>query len=365
MPRLKKLKLFSNFSGHFSVPSLKHKTILNFATMKKFGITILLAAIIMSGYFQEVSAKIQNDEKNDTLINRDKNTGVSIGKDMVGVEKEDSSLNTKVGNRRLSILESLEEPGDSFKKYVHNNNRDQKDYENDHSKRKVYWSGINIGEDNEDNHHRKRNKFHGHWTGIELGYNNFLSSDKSFSMPSDIDYMTLHSGKSSCFNINFTQLSLGLTRHFGFVTGLGLNWNNYRFDGNNNIQKGAGGIIEELDPGLNLEKSKLATLFLTLPFMLELQIPANNNHLHIAAGPIGAVKLGSHTKMVFENGHTIKSYGDFSLNMLRYGATARVGYGNFQLYGTYYVTPLFQTGKGPAGNDLYPFEIGVAFTFND
>jgi hypothetical protein len=51
--------------------------------------------------------------------------------------------------------------------------------------------------------------------------------------------------------------------------------------------------------------------------------------------------------------------------MLRYGATARVGYGNFQLFGTYYATPLFQTSKGPEGNDLYPFEIGVAFVFNN
>ena len=68
-------------------------------------------------------------------------------------------------------------------------------------------------------------------------------------MPDDIDYMTLHSSKSTNFNMNFTQLSLGLTRHIGFVTGLGLNWNNYRFDGNNNIIKGDNGVIEELDPG--------------------------------------------------------------------------------------------------------------------
>jgi hypothetical protein len=333
--------------------------------MKKFGITILLAAIMISGYCKEISAKIQNNEKSDTLINQDDNTRVSVNGDMIASDKDDTTVNTKSGNGRLSILESLEEPGFNYKNSGKNEDWDKKDYENDHTRRKVYWSGINIGDDNENNNHRRRNKFHGHWTGIELGYNNYLSADKSFSMPADIDYMTLHSGKSSCFNINFTQLSMGLTRYIGFVTGLGLNWNNYRFDGNNNIQKGTGGIIEELDPGLNLEKSKLATLYLTLPFMLELQIPVNNNRLHLAAGPIGAVKLGSHTKMVFENGHTVKSYGDFSLNMLRYGGTARVGYGNFQLYGTYYATPLFQTGKGPAGNDLYPFEIGLAFTFNN
>ena len=313
--------------------------------MKKLGIIILITAIIMYGFCLKVSAHCQSDEKQENAGNKNESTKGTIGKDLGTVEENNSALNLKAGNRRLNILESLEGPSFDIKKYS----------------KKEEWDE----EDNEQEHARRRSRFRGHWSGIEFGFNNYLSSDKSFSMPADIDYMTLHSSKSSCFNINFTQLSLGLTRHFGFVTGLGLNWNNYRFDGNNNIQKGPIGIIEELDPGLNLEKSKLATLFLTLPLMLELQIPVENNRLHIAAGPIGALKLGSHTKMVFENGHTEKTYGDFSLNMLRYGATARVGYGNFQLYGTYYATSLFQSRKGPAGNDLYPFEIGVALAFNN
>lgn len=31
-------------------------------------------------------------------------------------------------------------------------------------------------------------------------------------------------------------VSLGFTRHFGLVTALGINFNNYRFDGNNSIR---------------------------------------------------------------------------------------------------------------------------------
>lgn len=313
--------------------------------MKKIGITILLTAIIIGGIWPKVSAESQSGDKQSITVYTDELTNVATQKNQSGSGEFDSTFNLRTGNKGLAILESLEGPSIDIKKYPEKEDWDENDSEHEHS--------------------RRRSGFRGHWTGIELGYNNYLSSGKSFSMPSDIDYMTLQSSKSSNFNINFTQLSLGMTRHFGFVTGLGLNWNNYRFDGNNSIQKGPDGIIEGLDPGLKLEKSKLATLFLTLPVMLEIQIPVENNRLHIAAGPIGALKLGSHTKMVFEDGHTIKSRGDFSLNMLRYGVTARVGYGNFQLFGTYYYTPLFQSGKGPAGNDLYPFEIGVALAFNN
>jgi hypothetical protein len=313
--------------------------------MKKIGIIILLIAITTNGFCLIVSAERQNEEKQVTSNNKTEPSKLIIGNEVVNVEQNDSSLNIKAGNRGLSILESLEGPKFNFKKYSDNDEWDKEDKENEHA--------------------RRRGRFRGHWTGIEFGFNNFVTSANSLVLPSDIDYMTLHSSKSSNFNINFTQLSLGLTRHMGFVTGLGLNWNNYRFDGNNSIVKGDNGVIQELDPGANLDKSKLATLFLTLPFMLELQLPVNSNHLTIGAGPIGAIKLSSHTKMVFEDGRTIKSWGDFSLNMLRYGATARVGYGNFQVYGTYYKTPLFHTGKGPGGVELYPFEIGIALTFND
>jgi hypothetical protein len=317
--------------------------------MKKIGIIILLTAIIMQCFSQELSSESQDGKKQGTAVNTDENTKVSIGKDLLSVEDRDSAFTVRVGNRGLNILESLEGPKFNFEKYSENDEWDQDDKENDRA--------------------RRRNRFKGHWAGAEFGFNNYLTSDKSLVLPDDIEYMTLQSSKSANFNINFSQLSLGLTRHIGFVTGLGLNWNNYKFDGNNNIREGINGIIEmqEIDPGATLEKSKLATVYLNLPFMLEIQIPVDNNHLNIAAGPIGAVKIGSHTKMVFEDGEKVKANGDFSLNMLRYGATARVGYGNFQIYGTYYMTPLFRTGKGPGVNnyDLYPFEIGVAFTFND
>jgi hypothetical protein len=54
--------------------------------------------------------------------------------------------------------------------------------------------------------------------------------------------------------------------------------------------------------------------------------------------------------------------------MLRYGATARIGWENFHIFATYYLTPLFEKDKGPGGPDgvdLFPFEIGIAFTIDD
>jgi hypothetical protein len=333
--------------------------------MKK--LVMILAAIIflVQGFGQNISSA--RDSGAGKTVSADSNAGktvsadssdavrVILGRDLIRIEDNQEAVKIKVGNRGLTILESLEagERRVSFDQY-HKNEKDDRetlyarDYRNDYRDDRVI----------------RRKRFRGHWAGVEAGFNNYLTPDNNFNLPENIDYMSLHSGKSRYFNANVAQTSLGLTRRIGFVTGLGINWNNYRFDGNNNIIKKDNGEIEKYDPELLLKKSKLSTLYLTLPFLLEIQIPATCSQLNIAAGPIGAVKLYSYSKMVFDNGDKVRSEDDFSLNMLRYGATLRIGFGNFQIHGTSYFMPLFQTGKSPGGIDLYPFEVGFAFTID-
>ena len=100
--------------------------------------------------------------------------------------------------------------------------------------------------------------------------------------------------------------------------------------------------------------------------ILEAQIPLSNSKrtINIGAGVIGAAKLGSHTKVTYYTGgkEKEKHKDDFSLNTFRWGATGRIGYEFFQIYGTCYFTSMFENGKGP---ELYPFEVGIAFTFNN
>jgi hypothetical protein len=317
--------------------------------MKKTGIIILLTVILTQGFSQETSAEKKESVRQKAVRDSNEVTRVILGNDRVIVEDNDEAVRVKVGNRGVVILESLEE-GESkiqFEKYNSDDNDSFFEY---------------CEEDDEKDRAERRSRFKGHWASFEAGINNYLTSDNSMVLPEEIDYMTLHSSKSWNFNFNFSQMSLGFTRHFGIVTGLGLNWNNYRFDGNNNIQKGAGGVIEMYDPGEILKKSKFSTVYLNLPFLLEIQIPADYHTLNLAVGPVGAVKLYSNSKMVFDNGDKISSDGDLSLNVFRYGATARFGFQNFHIYGTYYLTPLFKSGKSPGGVDLFPFEIGLAFT---
>ena len=94
--------------------------------------------------------------------------------------------------------------------------------------------------------------------------------------------------------------------------------------------------------------------------MLELNTSKRDSrNFHIAFGVIGGLKLGSSTKQIFTtNNHTYETIrrDDYNLFPFKLDATVRIGYGDFTLFGTYSLTPLFEYGKGP---ELYPFTVGL------
>lgn len=281
---------------------------------------------------------------------------IILGNNLMRIDENDSSLTFRVGNRGLSILESLEGTKVDFEKY-----ESGKTYCQDEPRHE--W------EDNKHEHGSfiRARHFRGHWSGIEAGFNGYNHVSTS-ALPGQIEYMSLETNNSICFNLNLSQLNIGLSRYAGFVTGIGLNWNNYRFEHRNSIIEGADGVITEYQPvsSVPVKRSKFSTLYLNVPVLLEIQIPASlSNSLNIAGGFIGGLKLNAWTKVVFEDKEKSRLNGDYNLNLLRGGFTARVGYRNFMIYGTYYVTPWFRESKGPDGYNLKPFEIGLAFTFND
>ncbi|MDT8400567.1 MAG: outer membrane beta-barrel protein [Bacteroidales bacterium] len=275
------------------------------------------------------------------------NTSVTVGGDWFEVEANDENVKIRLGLRGLEIIETPEGTKVDWKKYEEENY----DYEEDPDEMK----------------RRDRRRYSPHWAAFELGINNYLTSDYSMSLPSELAYMDLNTGKSFNVNINFVQLGLGFSRYVGIATGLGLEFNDYKFEGNNNITKDEEGLIVPYypDSGIEFEKSKLSTIYLTMPLILEAQIPVKSRRtLNIAAGVIGGVKIGSHNKMVYYDGgkQKVKENDDFSLSVLRYGPTLRLGYESFQVYATYYINGMFIRDKGP---DLYPVQVGISFSFND
>jgi hypothetical protein len=263
-----------------------------------------------------------------------------------------------LGKKEIKIIDS--EQGTDIKV------REKDDIQND--------SCIAKKESHTDYHFKKRNKrdggFKGHWDAIEFGTSGFLNKDRETSLTGTDNFMNLNTNptKSSNISLNFCQIDQGIFGNsFGMVTGLRFEFNNYFFDNNNSIIKNKDGYISSkyytnnLDT-FQLDKSKLSTLYFTIPLLFEFQFPTSRSfhkRLWISGGVLGSIKLDSHTKVVYkDNGERkkVKNHDDFNINVLRYGFTGRVGYNDFFAYANYYPVQFFEKNKGP---ELYTYSVGV------
>jgi hypothetical protein len=330
--------------------------------MKKSLIIVLAAALACQAFTLQSREITVIEKKQAAVVDTSDNITIIIGNDLFRFDGNDSLVVIKMGDRGLNIQDSPEGRKVDIEKYDNELRDLEEAVEDRNHDRDKSWD-----QDQEDQErYRGGRNFRGHWAGLEAGFNNYLHAE-SMTLPGQISYMKLNTSSSNCFNLNLSQVNIGFSRYSGLVTGIGLNWNNYRFEDTNSITVGTDGILGELIPdnAVQVKKSKFNTLYLSVPLMFEVQIPAGYNRLNIAAGVIGGVKLNAWTKLVYEDGEKVRAKGEYNLNLLRGGVTARIGYENFMIYGTYYLTPWFQDLKGPDGYNLEPFEIGLAFTFND
>jgi hypothetical protein len=211
-------------------------------------------------------------------------------------------------------------------------------------------------------HHRKNKKFDGHWAGIDFGANLLWDTKYSIYPEGTSTFLETSPEKSFEVNLNLFEYSFGFSSYIGLVTGLGLNFNDYKFKNRYTLAKNEAGIIQPVElPEGDFRLSKLSTTFVTAPLLLEVQIPGQWDHdrMFITAGVIGGIKIHEHTKTKIGD-EKKRDNGDHNIAPLRWGYTARIGFENMGVFATYYNTKLFEKGFGP---ETTPVTIGLTFLF--
>lgn len=211
-------------------------------------------------------------------------------------------------------------------------------------------------------HYHKGEKVRGHWGGFELGFNNYGKSAFSTDLADGYDFLELNTGKSVAVNLNlFDWNAKILSYHLMFVTGLGITWNNWRFQNDRTLIPNAPAVSANFD-SIDYSKNKLTVSYATLPLLLEFNSSEyEKKSFHVGAGIIFGYRIGSHTKQVYEeNGkkRKVKTYDDFNLDTFRYDATLRIGFRGYTAFVSYGLGKLFKSKQGP---ELHPFTIGLAF----
>lgn len=224
---------------------------------------------------------------------------------------------------------------------------------------------VNVQDLNDEGYNYWGEKFEGHWSGIEFGFNGLANTDYSMYPASEDDFLDNDLFRSNVLNLNILQYSKGIqqTRNtIGLVTGVGLSFQSYHLDDHTTISKDEN---QKVHPSVinygSSQKSKLSIAYLEVPLLFEFQVPIRHkaNRLYFSAGLTGAKRLESHTKIKYrKNGkrEKIKSSDDYSINDFKVASSFRIGYRWANLFATYDLVPLFEDNHGPK---VYPFSAGI------
>lgn len=302
--------------------------------MKQLFFLILCIALAINLFAQNDTTSIKVMNKNVVTVTEDnEKVHVKVGNDR-GVEvitdEWGDTTHIRVGRRTFNVIEGT--------------------------------NGTYLKVDKEVRPKNMTGSFNPHWAGLEVGMNMFQQTDYSIYNGNYGEFFDLIPGKSLSWNLNFAEWAFkNEANNFALVTGLGFSFSDYTFDQAITIEKefGNGRIVPvPIDPN-GLKKSKLTVSYLTAPLMLEIKTPLRmgSSRLYLAAGIIGGVNIGSHTKYKYKNDKE-KSKSNYNLNPFKYDITWRIGFGDFCVFANYSMTPLFKDSKGPG---LHPLMVGISF----
>lgn len=196
-------------------------------------------------------------------------------------------------------------------------------------------------------------------TDIQIGLNNWIAGSASSAYISN-SYVLRPLG-SRYFAINFYRNPLlikGKSARLSIRYGLEIAWNNYMFEENIQISKGAN-AIEFLSVPESLKKSKLTIATLQLPVVPQLNFynKGNKKSFHIGLGGFIGYRIDSYTKVKYQNDDKKRDHSNFYLNDLQYGIVTTIGLLKTDLFVKYNLNSVFRTGQGP---DLRSISFGIS-----
>ena len=210
------------------------------------------------------------------------------------------------------------------------------------------------------NKNKKPSNISTNWLVVDLGFTNYDdrtnysgAEAQSFAPGSTKDWFKLKNNKSVDVNIWFFMQRLNVYKHVvNLKYGLGIELNNYRYRDNIKYLTNPTEVIMDT---ISYTKNKLATDYITIPFMINFNFtPNRENGFGIAFGVSAGYLYSSRQKTISGEFGKKKEFDDFDLNPWKISWIAEVQLGPVKLYGSLATQSIFNKGL-----DQVPYTFGI------
>ncbi len=181
---------------------------------------------------------------------------------------------------------------------------------------------------------------------LDFGFLNYIDNTPA-NAAYDANIYALKNNKSINFNITQMYGASLVRSHLYLVTGLGFNFNNYRYSDYLSYTKLASGTIGSyynvFTPDTNVltvapKKNKLATNYITVPLMLQAKLGQGKKKFVIGAGISAGYLVKGWHKSITAGSKEKKNVG-YAYNPYAINAIGEIGINNrIRLYGSYGLT---------------------------
>ena len=210
---------------------------------------------------------------------------------------------------------------------------------------------------------RKPSNVTTNWGIVDIGFSNFKDNTvytsaqtQQFAPTANEDWFQLRNGKSVNVNVWFFMQRLNMIKHVvNLKYGLGLELNNYMYEGN--IRYAENPTLIYMDTK-DYSKNKLAADYVTVPLMLNFNFTPNSEkgykNFGFSVGASAGYLYSSRQKYISSETGKQKTKDDFDMRPLKFSYIAELQLGPVKFYGSMADRSMYKKGL-----DHTPYNVGI------
>ena len=190
-----------------------------------------------------------------------------------------------------------------------------------------------------------------------------LVDNGSFNLSPQNNFLRYRSWKSSNVGFDIIQAGYRFNSAFRIYVSGGFDWTHFRLRENITIQQdGPDDALRYTNDAIIYSKNRFSSSYFRIPLTFDWRSHVNDEgkRFHLAGGPMIGILYNGRVKQISDENGKEKFNNDYHFTKVRYGLTARAGYGSLGIYAKYYFNDMFDTAQ-QAG--LKNFSFGFMFGF--